>query len=99
MAADWYYPFNPEATEDRPFTLSDGTEVMVETMNFNEFLPSGTGNGWSAVQIPYAGEELSMIVVVPKNLEIFRSNFTMKRLDRIRTSIQDGGIHLLPSQV
>lgn len=94
LKADWHFPFNPDGTEPAPFTLPDGSEVDVDMMSFNEFLPSGFGKAWAAVQLPYAGEAMSMIVVVPTNLGRFRANLTPEKLERIRSSINEGGIHL-----
>ncbi len=94
LKADWYFPFNPEGTHPRPFTLLDGTEVEVPMMSFNEFLPSAGSNDWQAVQIPYTGADLSMIVIVPQNLAAFEENLDLALLGQIRGQIKDGGIHL-----
>lgn len=95
LKADWHFPFNPELTTPQPFTLLDGTEVNVDMMNFNEFLPNGSTVAWSAVQMPYAGEEMSMFVVLPDNFERFKRNFNTARIEKIRETIDaEAGIHL-----
>lgn len=95
LNADWHFPFNPELTKQRRFRLLDGSKVLVDTMNFNEWMPNGSGPGWEAIRLPYAGEEMSMMVVVPDNFERFKRNFSAKRMANIRDAIEDdAGIHL-----
>src|SRR3990172_9369908 len=65
LDATWASQFSPDATFDAPFTLLDGTEVTVPTMHQSLSVPYAAGDGWQAVELPYTGEELSMIIVVP----------------------------------
>ena len=92
--ADWLFPFPSAATRDQPFLLPDGTTVSVPTMSYDEYLPSGRGPGWTAVRLPYAGEQVSMTVIVPEDLAGFESSLDRARLDQVEASIADGGIHL-----
>jgi serpin B len=94
LDAPWHFPFNPELTSAAPFTRLDGTTVDVPTMRFNESLPSAEGPDWQAVQLPYRGEQLSMVVIVPADLRAFEASLDVERLDAIREAITDGGIHL-----
>jgi serpin B len=65
LDATWATPFDPEATSDQTFVLLDGTEVTVPTMHASLSIPYARGDGWQAVELPYTGHELSMLVVVP----------------------------------
>jgi len=94
LDAPWKYKFESSATRPQAFTLLDGSQVMVDTMHFDEFLPSGFGEGWQAVELPYRGDEVSMIAVVPDDLAAFEAALTPARLDQILNAIEDGGIHL-----
>ena len=49
---------------------------MVDTMHYDEFLPSASGDGWQAVELPYVGDEVSMFVVVPDDLGQFEAALT-----------------------
>jgi serpin B len=63
-------------------------------MHYNEFLPSAHGTGWEAVELPYRGDEVSMIAVVPEEFAAFEASLTPARVSEIVGAIRDGGIHL-----
>lgn len=94
LDAPWKYQFDPASTRPGPFTLLDGAEVQVETMHFDEFLPTAYDDDWVAVELPYVGDELAMVVVVPQALEAFEAALTPERLDEIVGGLRDGGVHL-----
>lgn len=93
LDAAWWFPFNPDLTRREPFHGPGGT-VTVDMMHFNEYLPSGSGDGWAAVELPYAGEELSMVVIVPDDLGRFEAALDADLLAEVLGAIADGGIHL-----
>lgn len=66
----WKWQFDPDLTGERPFTLLDGSQVMVPMMEQGEvWLPYTEGSldglGYQAVELPYVGEELSMVILLP----------------------------------
>jgi serpin B len=65
LDASWAVPFDPKATADGSFSRLDGSEVTVSFMHQEESLPFARGEGWQAVELPYVGGELAMLVVVP----------------------------------
>ena len=77
LDAPWEFPFDPAATSDAPFTRPDGTTVDVPTMHYDEYLPSATTDTYQAVELPYGGGALSMVVIVPH-----RSRRVRGRADR-----------------
>lgn len=94
LDAPWEFPFNPASTSDQPFHRTDGTTVDVPTMHYDEYLPSLWTEQLQAVEIPYSGGALSMIVIMPQDLATFESTMTAANLDEIVGQITDGGIHL-----
>jgi serpin B len=78
LKAPWARPFT--AFGDQPFTRADGSAVPVPTMRVaagsTPVLPGryGEGPGWKAAELPYAGEGLSMVVIVPDDLAAFESS-------------------------
>ena len=83
LDAPWKYRFDAASTQPRPFTRFDGSRVNVPMMHFNDFLPSGRGVGWQAVELPYRGDELSMVVIVPEDLRAFQARLTPAFLDQL----------------
>jgi serpin B len=94
MDAPWKYKFDPQLTRPSSFTLPNGSRVMVDMMHFNDFLPSAWSAEWQAVELPYRGDEVSMIAVVPQDLLAFEAALTAELLSKVVDEIRDGGIHL-----
>lgn len=64
--ADWFSPFEKESTHDAPFFLLDGGTVTVPMMNQSESFPYAEVEGYyQAVELPYRGNKVSMIVILP----------------------------------
>lgn len=63
--AAWAHPFEEEATKDGPFTLLDGDQVTVPMMRQTESLGYAEGEGYQAVELPYDGREMSMVILLP----------------------------------
>jgi serpin B len=66
--APWAVPFDPKATASAAFTRADGSTTTVDTMSAlaSNFLGYAEGPTWQAVEIPYAGESTSMVIVLPQ---------------------------------
>ena len=94
LDAPWEFPFDPAATADQPFTRPDGSTVDVPTMHYDEYLPSAVTDTYQAVELPYGGGALSMVVIVPNDLAAFESSLTVESLTSAVDSVADGGIHL-----
>ncbi|MBP1632229.1 MAG: proteinase inhibitor serpin, partial [Acidobacteria bacterium] len=65
LDATWSAIFEKDLTDDAPFSLLDGSEVTVPTMHQQSPFPYAAGDGWQAVELPYVGEELAMVLLVP----------------------------------
>jgi serpin B len=65
LDATWASLFAEEDTWEAPFFLLDGSEVTVDTMHQDGSFPYAVGNGWQAVELPYVGSELAMLLLVP----------------------------------
>jgi serpin B len=64
--APWEEPFEKEVTQPGDFHLDDGSVAQVPLMRAAlERASLATGDGWVAVQLPYAGGDLAMTVVLP----------------------------------
>jgi len=90
--AAWNVPFDPDNTTSGDFHLLDGGTVNAEMMNQNEMLPYAEGDGFAAVELPYDGEKLSMVVIVPQDLEGFEAALST---DGLQTILDDLQTHLV----
>ena len=66
---DWQQKFNKKATKDAPFHVSADKEVMVPMMHQTEQFGYRAVDGLQVLEMPYANGELSMIVLLPKDIE------------------------------
>jgi len=94
LDAPWEFPFDQANTREESFTIADGTVVKVPMMHYDEYLPSAWTEDYQAVELPYGGGALSMVVIVPSELATFEATLTPESLDAVIETIDDGGIHL-----
>jgi serpin B len=97
LQAPWATPFRPARAGSDPFTPDGGSTVVARTIGAS--LPTGgrfaEGSGWQAVELPYLGNELSMLLVIPDagTFATFESGFDGDRLasivDQLRTTPLD----------
>jgi serpin B len=83
--AAWAEPFEPKLTRDGPFYLIDGSEVTVPMMRQTTSLGYGEGEGYQAVELPYDGGELSMVILLPEagGLAAFEDSLDAGQVDAI----------------
>ncbi|MGB5931611.1 MAG: serpin family protein [Anaerolineae bacterium] len=94
--AAWSYPFEEELTHDGTFNLLDGEQVTVPMMEQTEYFGYAQGDGYQAVELPYDGEELSMVILLPEagRFEEFASALDAQRVDSILKDITPQEVHL-----
>ena len=88
--AAWQYPFQEDMTEDGPFYLLDGGEVTVPMMRQAELLGYAEGDGYQAVELPYDGGELSMVLLLPQagHFEAFEGSLDTQQVDGIIAGLE-----------
>jgi serpin B len=94
MDAAWTYLFDPAATANEPFHRADGAVTLVPTMRFDLYLPLSVEGSVQAVELPYGAGDLSMVVILPTDLNAFVRDLDGEGLERIFDSITEQGIHL-----
>jgi len=80
--ATWKHRFNEAFTHNSPFNLLGGGQVTVPMMNqITPFAYTAT-SGVQAVELPYIGEQFSMVVLLPARgqFEDFASSLTADRV-------------------
>jgi serpin B len=63
---NWASQFKKDATQDAPFTLADGKKVNVPMMFQKGDFKYGGNNVCQILELPYEGDDLSMLVLLPK---------------------------------
>jgi serpin B len=85
--AAWQFPFEEEETTPGSFTLADGSAVSVPMMTNHAQVRYGEGDGYEALELPYDGGELSMVLVLPSELGGFEAGLDPERLDGVLASL------------
>jgi serpin B len=67
--AAWATPFDPRGSRPAVFHLSPSATAPVPTMYAQSRYAVMTGDGYRAIRLPYAGDTLAMIVVLPNDLD------------------------------
>jgi serpin B len=61
----WANQFKPETTRPAPFKLAEGKSVEVPTMFLTADFRLAHSNDFQALELPYEGDDLSMLVLLP----------------------------------
>jgi serpin B len=94
--AAWKYPFDKKATVEIPFYLLDGDQVTVPVMKQTESFGYTSADGYQAVELPYDGDELSMVILLPAagNFEAFERELQAQEVSDIIGTLQTTRIAL-----
>ncbi|MBN2271321.1 MAG: serpin family protein [Sedimentisphaerales bacterium] len=65
----WAAPFEEAATHPGPFTLADGKKVDIPMMNLSDNFKYAEAESAQILELPYADDELSMIILLPKKTD------------------------------
>ena len=61
----WLHQFDEDNTSDGIFHTLDGSPVTVSMMNQTEIFRYMSGDGFQAIDLPYEGGEVGMLIIVP----------------------------------
>ncbi|WP_458209263.1 serpin family protein [Haladaptatus sp. NG-SE-30] len=64
--ATWKEPFEKDQTKQKRFTALDGTTTQVPMMRQHDSFPYASVDGHQVLELPYVGDEVGMIVVLPE---------------------------------
>ena len=94
--AAWQYPFREEATKDSPFYLLDGGEVTIPMMSQTESFGYAEGDDYQAVELPYDGRELSMVILLPRSghFKAFEESLNAERIGVIINALDQRQVTL-----
>ncbi len=66
---DWVQPFPKRNTHEEDFTVSAQEKVKVPLMHQQAMMGYAEEETFQALEMPYAGRELSMVVLLPKQVD------------------------------
>jgi serpin B len=94
--AAWEHPFNEKMTADGSFYLLDGGQVTVPMMKQTESFGYTEGEGYQAVELPYDGNELSMVILLPEagQFEAFEEGLQSQQVSDIISGLQSTEVAL-----
>jgi len=94
--AAWQYPFEEDITDDGAFYLLKGNEITVPMMRQTESFGYAEGDGYRAIELPYDGRELSMVILLPARdrFESFEASLDAQQVDAIMGSLAQREINL-----
>lgn len=94
--AAWAEPFNEEQTFDRPFERLGTGPVDVPMMHLTHSFPYSVGAGYKALELPYDGDELSMLILLPDpgEFDAFQASLGAENLGEIVDSLAVGEVEL-----
>lgn len=88
--AQWRYQFKEEDTREMPFYVNDTETVNAQFMNKTLSLRHYRDRELQAVEIPYSGNQLTMIVLLPgvrNGLAEMERNMTYEKFQRIYNAL------------
>lgn len=95
--AAWDLQFDKNQTQNATFNLLNGTTVTVPMMKLNaKNFNYAEGSGYQAIELPYDGRELSMVVLLPaaQGYAGFESGLDYSRLNNILGQLQNKPVNL-----
>lgn len=89
---DWLSQFKEENTTEMPFMIDKSEKVKTPMMRQKEKFNYVENEKMQALELPYKGEELSMIVLLPKQIEgviNLEDSLTMGMINRIISNMHE----------
>lgn len=71
---EWKYPFVTKSTKKEKFTTTNNKEIIVDMMYNKEHYNYFENENLQAIELAYKGNNISMIVILPKNSDINLNN-------------------------
>jgi serpin B len=94
--APWENPFPENGTQGAEFTLVNGDVILVDMMTQTSQFRYVNISEAEVIEIPYEGDELSMLVILPDigNFELFARDMDAKILEQITSGLQPSVVQL-----
>jgi serpin B len=96
LNAAWARKFSNSLTSKGDFFPEDKPSVQADMMHQTASFPYYIGKECTAVELPYDGNEISMLLIMPQNsvMSAFEEQFTPDVMDNIINSLNTGEVRL-----
>jgi len=68
LNGNWENPFNEQFTSKSDFYMEDSSKIKVDFMNQTSYLRYNENDIFQILEIPYAGRNISLVVLLPKKI-------------------------------
>ena len=94
--AAWLHTFEKSQTAAGPFTNLDGSQSSVPMMHQETDFSYAKGSDYQAINLPYSGGKLSMLMIVPDagKLDSFEKSLNLAQVASIRKSLSPNNVRL-----
>lgn len=94
--AAWKFQFTEQLTEELPFTTLEGEDVTVPMMKQTMQIRYAEGATYQAVELPYVGNAMSMVVVMPDegSFESFEAALDAEGVNDVLDALGDQNVAL-----
>jgi serpin B len=94
--AAWASQFTKESTSDGKFRLLDSSQITVPMMRQMKAFGYAEGDNYQAVQLPYDGNELSMVILLPQEdqFKTFEASLSGQKVAGIIQSLKNNQVEL-----
>jgi serpin B len=94
--ASWKYPFDDGNTTDGTFRLLSGEGINTLVMEQTQQFDYAEGEGYQAVELPYVGEDVSMVIIAPEleQFGAFEANLDADRVDSVLENLERTNVTL-----
>lgn len=81
-----------ESTGKRPFNAIDGSVATVENFGGRSVFPRLIRDDLTAIEIPYGGDEIAMLIMMPESLASFEASLNAESLSEIVNSMENADV-------
>jgi serpin B len=86
---DWASPFEKSATKDEAFHTTETQKVQAPMMHQTAHFRFVKENGIAAIELPYSGDDLSMIVLLPDSkIDKLGEDLSLERIEILRAGMR-----------
>ncbi|AKT42189.1 serpin family protein [Chondromyces crocatus] len=94
FSASWAERFEVGDTQYSDFATQAGARVNVPMMRALRNGRYGAGAGYQAIALPYHGDEVEMVLVVPDDLDAFEQGLDFERFDEVVAGLTPRAVKL-----